>query len=114
MKKNFKMSGDSINFDSTYKMLKKTNPYGSHYGVGHFLAQDTNLRLALVGVCLFAKDCKEYFKYIFQYFFDLVAEGNIPHSIATDDVRPLTEALEEIKSERGYEFLHIFDWFHVT
>ena len=114
MKANFQLYGDAISFDITYKMLKKKNPFGHHYGIGYFFGQDTNARLVLFAICLIAKDEKEYFKYAFEYFFDLVTDGQIPKSLITDDFTPMTQAIQEIKKERNYNILHIFDWFHVT
>ena len=64
MKKNYKIFGEVINFDTTYRMIKKTNPYGGQYGVGYFMAQDTNLRYVLTGICLYAKDDKILLKSI--------------------------------------------------
>ena len=72
MKKNYHLFGEVINFDTTYRMIKKTNPYGGQYGVGYFLAQDTNMRYVLTGICMYAKDDKRLLKTIFDFYFDIV------------------------------------------
>jgi hypothetical protein len=36
-------------------MLKKPTPYLTRYSVGYFVAQDSNLRLAIVGICVFVE-----------------------------------------------------------
>ena len=46
-------------------MIKKTNPYGGQYGVGYFMAQDTNMRFVLTAICMYAKDDKKLLKSIF-------------------------------------------------
>jgi hypothetical protein len=46
-------------------MIKKISPYGGQYGVGYFIAQDTNLRLVLTGICFYIKDEKSLLKQIF-------------------------------------------------
>ena len=61
MKNNYRLFGDVLTFDITYKMLKKKNPFGNYYGLGFFFGQDTNSRLVLFAICLFAKDQIEYF-----------------------------------------------------
>ncbi len=70
-------------------MLKKISPYGGQYGVGYFIAQDTNLRLVMTGVCFYMKNEKKFLKQVFEYYFDLVCENLIPYTIFTDDVKPL-------------------------
>ncbi len=56
MKNNYRLFGDVLTFDITYRMLKKKNPFGNYYGLGFFFGQDTNSRLVLFGICLLAKD----------------------------------------------------------
>lgn len=65
MKKNYQIFGDVINFDVTYRMVKKASPFGGPYAVGYFMAQDTNLRLVMTAVCFYIKDEKSLLKQIF-------------------------------------------------
>lgn len=89
MRKNFRLYGEVINFDATYRMIKKSNPYGGQYGVGYFMAQDTNLRYVMTGICMYARDDKTLLKSIFEYYFDIVCEGEPPYAIYSEDLGPL-------------------------
>lgn len=65
MKKNYQRFGEVINFDTTYRMVKKISPYGGQYGVGYFMAQDTNLRMVMTAICFYIKDEKLLLKQLF-------------------------------------------------
>jgi hypothetical protein len=56
MRKNYCKYGEVINFDVSHRMIKKRSAYGINYAVGYFMAQDTNLRLVLTGICFFIRD----------------------------------------------------------
>jgi hypothetical protein len=93
MKNNYLRFGEVINFDMTYKMIKKPSPYGNPYAVGYFMAQDTNLRLVMTSICFYIKDEKLLLKQIFEFFFDLTCENRPPAVIFSDDVKQINEAL---------------------
>lgn len=114
MIENYRLYGDSVAFDASYKMLKKLSAFGTHYGVGYFLGHDTNGRLIIFANCIFARDHKDYFKMIFEFFFDIVVQDKLPMTFVTDDFSLVTEAFEELQRERKYDISHIFNWFHVT
>ena len=61
MKKNYQRFGEVINFD----MVKKISPYGGQYGVGYFMAQDSNLRMVMTAICFYIKDEKLLLKQLF-------------------------------------------------
>jgi hypothetical protein len=65
MKKNYQQFGEVVAFDFGYRMLLKRSVFGTKYGVGYFFGHDTNGRLVVFGNCIFAREDKEYFKYIF-------------------------------------------------
>jgi len=104
MKKNYQLYGEVINFDTTYRMIKRLSPYGEKYAVSYFFAQDTDLRFVMTGVCFYVKDQKMLLKSCFEFYFDLVCEGVMPFVIFTDDIIPLNEAILEVKKERNYKF----------
>jgi hypothetical protein len=114
MKKNYLELGEVINFDSTNRMIKRVSPYMSKYSVGYWVAQDSNLRLAIVGMCFFIENESELIKQVFLYFFELVCGSVLPLVIFTEKSEMIAKVLYEIKCEKGYQFCHLYDWYHVT
>lgn len=65
MRSNYLISGETVIFDISYDVLRKPSPFGNKYAVGFFYTQDQNLRIALVGTCMIAKESVKNFKKIF-------------------------------------------------
>jgi hypothetical protein len=93
MKANYQQLGEVINFDSTNRMIKKPSPYREKFAVGYFMAQDTDLRFAIVGMCLFVEHEKSLIKQVFLFFFELVCQGRMPFVIFTENLEVMAVAL---------------------
>lgn len=93
MKKNYLELGEVINFDSTNRMIKRVSPYMSKYSVGYWVAQDSNLRLAIVGMCFFIENESELIKQVFLYFFELVCGTVLPLVIFTEKSEMIAKVL---------------------
>jgi hypothetical protein len=111
MKKNYAKYGDNLAFDITYKLLMRRKEDIKHIGVGFFVGQDENTRITLFGLCTIRSETSENFMRLFAFFFELMG-NNIPESIVTDDQRAIGYALERLKNERNYKYVHMLDWYH--
>jgi hypothetical protein len=111
MKKNYAKYGDNIAFDITYKLLMRRKEDAKHIGVGFFVGQDENTRITLFGLCTIRSETSENFMRLFSFFFELMG-NQIPESIVTDDQKAIGGALERLKAERNYPFVHMLDWYH--
>lgn len=69
MKKNYEKYADLMCFDITYKLLKKKKRQVKHLGVGFFVGQDENTRIALFAMCTIATENTDNFKKLFCFFF---------------------------------------------
>jgi hypothetical protein len=38
--------------------------------------------------------------------------GHIPETILTDDQKAIGYALEKLKIDKKYQYVHLLDWFH--
>ena len=62
-------------------------------------------------MCILSVETTVNFKKLFEYFFECMDE-NIPKTIITDDQKAIGLALDQLKIEKQYEYIHLLDWFH--
>ena len=73
---------------------------------------DENTRIMLFGMCTIQYESSQYFQTMFEFFFEIMEHP--PETILTDDQKAIGTAIQRLKSERKYNYVHLLDWFHKT
>ncbi|CAN0838719.1 Protein FAR1-RELATED SEQUENCE 7 [Linum grandiflorum] len=86
MRADYKVFGDSISFDTTYRTNEHYRPLAMFVGYNH------NRRVCLFGAALLYDEMTKTFKWLFKTF-KTCMEGRVPKTIFTDQAAAITAGI---------------------
>jgi hypothetical protein len=111
MRENYIRFDDMISFNIAYNLLNDITYDNNQFCVGIFTVGDTNQRILFVGLAFVADETTTTFFTVFNTFLKIHTRS--PMSIITEDQQNITLAIDQLKANKLFMGVHMFDPWHL-